>query len=36
MDMVDSHKMVKHKANGKDLNASFFLAPKSAKKATAR
>ena len=39
MDMLESHKMVKHKAKGKDLNSDkflFFLAPKSAKKATGR
>ena len=39
MDMLESHKMVKHKAKGKDLNSdkvSFFLAPNSAKKATGR
>ena len=39
MDTLASHKMVKHKAKGKDLNndkVSFFLAPKSAKKATRR
>ena len=39
MDMLESDKMVKHKAKGIDLNCdriSFFLAPKSAKKATGR
>ena len=39
MDMLETHKMVKHKAKGKGLNrnkVSFFLAPKSAKKATGR
>ena len=39
MDMLASHKMVKHKAKGKDLNnvkVSFFLAPKSTKKAAGR
>ena len=39
MDMLASHKMVKHKAKEKDLNnykVSFFLAPKSAKTATGR
>ena len=39
MDMLASHKMVKHKAKGKDLNndnLSFSLAPKNAKNATAR
>ena len=35
MDVLESHKMEKHKAKGNDLNSnkvSFFLAPKSAKK----
>ena len=35
MDMLASHKMVKHKAKGKDLNndkVSFFLAPKKGQK----
>ena len=39
MDMLESHNMVKHKAKRKDLNSdkvSFFLAPKSVKKATGR
>ena len=39
MDMLASHKMVKHKAKGKNLNndkVSSFLAPKSAKKAIGR
>ena len=39
MDMLASHKMVKHKAKGKDLNndkVSFFLAPKNTEKATGR
>ena len=39
MDVLQSHKMVKHKAKGKDLNSDkvpFFLAPKSAKEATGR
>ena len=39
MDMLETHKMVNHKAKGKHLNrdkVSFFLAPKSAKKATSR
>ena len=39
MDMLETHKMVKHKAKGKDFNRDkviFFPAPKSAKKATGR
>ena len=39
MDMLESHKMLEHKGKGTDFNSdkvSFFLAPKSAKKATGR
>ena len=39
MDILESHKMVKHKAKGKDLNSdkvSFLLAQKRAKKATGK
>ena len=39
MDMLQSHKMVKHKGKGKDLNSDkvcVFLAPKNTKKATGR
>ena len=39
MDMLASHKMLKHNAKEKHLNSdkiSFFLAPQSAKKATGR
>ena len=39
MDILESHKMAKHKAKGKDFNSnkvSFPLAPKSAKRVTGR